>query len=119
PSNYSRHFLINREPLQSSLQRAAILTSDKFRGLRIQLENDQMKISTSNTEQEEAREDLQIEYVYEHYEVGNNVNYQLDVLSNLRTDEMRWSVHPDANASVLVTVPEQESFQYVVMPMRI
>lgn len=119
PSNYSRHFLIGREQLQSSLQRAAILTSDKFRGVRIQLEKDQMKISATNTEQEEAREDLQIEYAYEPLDVGFNVNYLLDVLSNLRTDEVRWSVHPDANASVLVTIPEHESFQYVVMPMRI
>src|SRR5690625_7136958 len=78
-----------------------------------------MKISATNTEQEEAREDLQIEYAYEPLDVGFNVNYLLDVLSTLRTDEVRWSVHPDANASVLVTIPEHESFQYVVMPMRI
>ncbi len=119
PANYSRHFLIHREQLQSSLQRAAILTSDKFRGVRIQLEKNQMKISATNTEQEEAREDLQIEYSYEPLDVGFNVNYLLDVLSNLRTEEVRWSVHPDANASVLITTPEQEAFKYVVMPMRI
>jgi len=119
PQNYSRHFLIGRERLQGSLQRAALLTSDKFRGVRIQLENNQMKISATNTEHEEAREDLAIDYSFEALDVGFNVSYLIDVLSHLRADEVRWSVHPDANASILVTHPEQEPFKYVVMPMRI
>src|SRR5690625_6680240 len=72
PQNYSRHFLIGRERLQGSLQRAALLTSDKFRGVRIQLENNQMKISATNTEHEEAREDLAIDYSFEDLDVGFN-----------------------------------------------
>lgn len=119
PTDYSRHFSINRQRLQGSLQRAAILTSDKFRGIRVQLDSHQMKISASNSEQEEAREELAVDYSFEPLDVGFNVNYLLDVLTNIRAEEVCWSVHPDANASVLITMPKQESFKYVVMPMRI
>ncbi|HLS22249.1 MAG TPA: DNA polymerase III subunit beta [Paenalcaligenes sp.] len=119
PQNYSRHFNLDRARFQGSLQRAAILTSDKFRGIRVQLENNHMKVSATNAEQEEVREELEVEYAHEPLDVGFNVNYLLDVLSNVRSEEIRWSVHPDANASVLITLPEEESFKYVVMPMRI
>jgi len=119
PQNYSRHFNIERERLQGGLQRVAILTSDKFKGIRVQLEQQQMKISATNTEQEEAREELEVDYSFEPLDVGFNVNYLLDVLNNVRTDEVRWSIQPDANASVLITLPDNDAFKYVVMPMRI
>lgn len=119
PTSYTRHFVMNREALQGSLQRAAILTTDKLRGVRIQLGENQMKISASNAEQEEAREELEVDYAYESLDVGFNVSYLLDVLANTKTQDIRWSVQPDSNASVLVTLPEEDAFKYVVMPMRI
>ncbi|GHC56346.1 DNA polymerase III subunit beta [Alcaligenes pakistanensis] len=119
PSNYTRHFDVSREVLQGSLQRAAILTTDKLRGVRLQLSQNQLKISASNAEQEEAVEELDIDYEHESLDVGFNVSYLLDVLASIKDETVRWSVQPDANASVLMTLPEQEEFKYVVMPMRI
>jgi DNA polymerase-3 subunit beta len=119
PTTYTRHFLVNREALQGSLQRAAILTTDKFKGVRLQLAQNLMKISSSNTEQEEAHEELDIDYGHEPLEVGFNVRYLLDVLANVKTDHVKWSVMPDQNASAVITLPDDDEFKYVVMPMRI
>src|SRR5690606_39949579 len=89
PPNYPRHFVISREALQGSLQRAAILTPDKFKGVRLQLAQNQMKISSSNAEQEEAQEELDIDYGHEALDVGFNVGYLLDVLSNVKTENVQ------------------------------
>jgi len=119
PTNYTRHFDVSREALQGSLQRAAILTTDKFKGVRLQLGQNQLKISSSNAEQEEAQEELDIDYAHEPLDVGFNVSYLLDVLANVKVEQLRWSVMPDANASALITLPGDDQFKYVVMPMRI
>ena len=119
PSNYTRHYSISREALQGSLQRAAILTTDKLKGVRLQLSDNQLKISSSNAEQEEAQEELDIDYSHEPLDVGFNVSYLLDVLANVKTETIQWSVQPDVNASALITSPDDDQFKYVVMPMRI
>ncbi|MBB5216618.1 DNA polymerase III subunit beta [Parapusillimonas granuli] len=119
PSNYTRHFTVSREALQGSLQRAAILTTDKLKGVRLQLSDNQLRISSSNAEQEEAQEELDIDYGHEPLDVGFNVSYLLDVLANVKTETIRWSVQPDVNASALITSPDDDQFKYVVMPMRI
>ena len=119
PSNYTRHFSVNRETLQGSLQRAAILTTDKLKGVRLQLSDNQLKISSTNAEQEEAQEEIDIDYAHEPLDVGFNVSYLLDVLANVKTETIQWSVQPDVNASALITSPEDDQFKYVVMPMRI
>jgi DNA polymerase-3 subunit beta len=119
PTSYTRHFNVNREALQGSLQRAAILTTDKSKGVRLQLAQNQLRISSTNTEQEEAQEELDIDYGHEPLDVGFNVSYLLDVLGNVKTEEIQWSVVPDQNASALITLPDDEQFKYVVMPMRI
>ncbi|MBF6617209.1 DNA polymerase III subunit beta [Pollutimonas thiosulfatoxidans] len=119
PNNYTRHFSINREALQGSLQRAAILTTDKLKGVRLQLSDNQLRISSTNAEQEEALEELDIDYAHEPLDVGFNVSYLLDVLANVKTDAITWSVQPDVNASALITSPDDDQFKYVVMPMRI
>lgn len=119
PSGYTRHFDINREKVLSSLQRAAILTTEKIKGVRIQLSNNILKITSSNTEQEQAQEELEVEYSFEPLDMGFNVNYLIDVLSNLKNDVVRLSVQPDINSSTLISLPDDENFKYVVMPMRI
>ena len=119
PTNYTRHFLINREALQGSLQRAAILTTDKLKGVRLQLGENLLKISSSNAEQEEAQEEIDVDYSHEALDVGFNVSYLLDALANVKVDTVCWSVQPDANASALITLPDDDNFKYVVMPMRI
>ncbi|WP_066456195.1 DNA polymerase III subunit beta [Castellaniella caeni] len=119
PTGYTRHVLIAREALQASLQRAAILTTDKLKGVRLQLGDNLLRISSSNAEQEEAREELEVDYAQESLDVAFNVTYLLDVLGNVKTNEICWSVQPDVNASVLITLPDDDEFKYVVMPMRI
>ncbi len=119
PTGYTRHFSISREALQASLQRAAILTTDKLKGVRLQLADHLLRISSSNAEQEEAREELEVDYASEPLDVAFNVGYLLDVLGNVKADTIRWSVQPDVNASVLLTLPDDDEFKYVVMPMRI
>ena len=118
PTNYSRHFWsaakLYRQP-------ATRRHSDhgQVQGVRLQLAQNQMKISSSNAEQEEAQEEIDIDYGHEPLDVGFNVGYLLDVLSNVKVDNIQWSVMPDANASALITLPEDDQFKYVVMPMRI
>ncbi|WP_041571755.1 DNA polymerase III subunit beta [Candidatus Kinetoplastidibacterium blastocrithidiae] len=119
PINYPISFSISREIFQGSLQRVAILTNDKFKGVRFHFDVDNLKISSSNTDHEEAQEELEIEYKGNVFDVGFNVNYLLDVISNLKSDNLIWSITPDSNASVLITVPDNPNFKYVVMPMRI
>ncbi|TCT02338.1 DNA polymerase III subunit beta [Paralcaligenes ureilyticus] len=119
PNNYTRHFSVSREILQGSLQRAAILTTDKLKGVRVQLADNQLKISSSNAEQEEAQEEIDVDYAHEPLDVGFNVSYLLDVLANVKADAIQWSVQPDVNASALITLPDDDQFKYVVMPMRI
>jgi DNA polymerase-3 subunit beta len=119
PTNYTRHFDVSREVLQGSLQRAAILTTDKFRSVRLQLGQNLLKISSTNAEQEEAQEEIDIDYSHEALDVGFNVSYLLDFLANVKAETIRWSIMPDANASALITLPDDDAFKYVVMPMRI
>jgi len=118
PNGYTKHFPIAREALQRSLQRAAILTTDKFKGVRMQMADHVLKISASNAEQEEAQEELEIDFGFEPLDIGFNVSYLLDVLGNLKAETVQWSVG-DANSSALITLPDNSDFKYVVMPMRI
>jgi len=119
PNDYTRHFDVSREALLGSMQRAAILTTDKLRSVRFQIGDNALIASSTNAEQEEALEEIDIDYNDEPLDVGFNVSYLLDFLSNLKDDTVRWSVRPDSNASALLTLPDDSTFQYVVMPMRI
>ena len=107
-----------RTALLSCLQRAAILTNDKFRGLRVVLESGGMKIISSNSEQEEAQEELEVDYAGDALELGFNVTYLLDVLNNLSVDEVEIHLN-EPMSSALFTVPGNDQFKAVVMPMRI
>ena len=118
PSGYKKHVVISREVLAGSLARASILTSDKFRGVRLTLAPGVMKIQTSNAEQEEAVEELEVDYAAEALDIGFNVNYLQDVLGNLKTGDVQLDFG-DSNTSALLTVPGDTTFKYVVMPMRI
>jgi DNA polymerase-3 subunit beta len=118
PTGYSKSFEISREAWAGSLTRASILTSEKFKGVRFSLTPGSLKIQTSNAEQEEATEELDLDYSGEPLEVGFNVTYLLDALSNLKTETVR-AEFGDSNSSALLCVPGDDSFKYVVMPMRI
>jgi DNA polymerase-3 subunit beta len=118
PQNQPKSLRLNRVGLLQSLQRAAILTSDKFRGVRWVLSDGTLKIICSNTEQEEAQEEIDVDYKGDSLDIGFNVSYLLDVLNNLDVEEVSCELG-DANSSALITIPGKEDFKYVVMPMRI
>jgi DNA polymerase III subunit beta len=118
PKGHKNHVTLGRTPLLSSLQRAAILTSEKFKGVRLNIEPGVLRIASSNAEQEEAKEELEIDYGGDQIEIGFNVTYLMDALANMDQDMVTLSLQ-DSSSSALFTVPEQSGFKYVVMPMRI
>ncbi|NWG74926.1 MAG: DNA polymerase III subunit beta [Rubrivivax sp.] len=118
PKAHKNAVTLGRAPLLAALQRAAILTSDKFKGVRVNVEPGVMRIASSNAEQEEAKEEIEIDYAGDAIEIGFNVTYLIDVLANTGAEMVRIELQ-DANASALITVPDQPGFKYVVMPMRI
>jgi DNA polymerase-3 subunit beta len=118
PSNHSNLLSVSRLPLLHSLQRVAILSNEKFRGVRLVLSKGGLRIVCSNNEQEEAQEELEVEYQGEPLDIGFNVSYLLDALNNLSGDQVH-CLFGDANSSMLLTQPEVPGYKYVVMPMRI
>ncbi len=118
PTANKHTFSLPRLTLQQALQRVAILSNEKFRGVRWTLTAGQLRIACTNTEQEEAFEELEISYQGEALDIGFNVTYLLDVLANLSSENVICSFG-DANSSVLITIAEDADFRYVVMPMRI
>ena len=118
PRNPGQMLVGDRETLRHAFQRAAILSNEKYRCVRLSLEGDQMKIEANNPEQEEAEEIVAIEYGGDLLEIGFNVAYLQDVLSVLETDSVRLSV-ADANSSALIEAPGVDDSLYVVMPMRL
>ena len=118
PKNHKNSVTLGRAPLLASLQRAAILTSEKFKGVRVNLEPGSLRIASSNAEQEEAKEELEIDYGGDSIEIGFNVVYLIDALTNMNVEMIKMELQ-DTNSSALITVPDQVGFKYVVMPMRI
>jgi DNA polymerase-3 subunit beta len=118
PSGYTKSFIIGRETWLHALQRVAILTSDKFKGVRFILSDRSVKITSTNADQEEAQDEIEVDYDQEALDIGFNVSYLLDVLNNLKCENIQVSVG-DSNSSALITLPENNDFKYVVMPMRI
>ena len=118
PATLKNHMKVGRQTLMQAMQRAAILTNEKFRGVRVVLGDNSLKLVAANAEQEEAQEEVEVDYTGDAIDVGFNVGYLLDVLNNIHADEIQWSFN-DANSSALITLPGNDRFKYVVMPMRI
>jgi len=118
PLDNDKLFLISRLDFLHALQRAAILANEKFRGVRLVLKAGSLSILCTNSEQEEAEEELEIAYDGGSLEIGFNINYLLDVLTNLSVDTLQLAFG-DGNRSALVTIPDNPDFKYIVMPMRI
>ena len=118
PIGADREVRIDREVLRAALQRAAILSNEKFRGVRWVLAEGSLKIVSSNAEQEEAHEELEVKYSGDALDIGFNVNYLLDVLNNVAGEEIECAFG-DAASSALITYAAEKDFKYVVMPMRI
>lgn len=120
PENNTKQFNINRLNFLQGLQRVAILSnaSEKFRGVRLIISNGTLSIVCKNSEQEEAQDNLEIEYNQDTIDISFNITYLLDVLNNLNSDSVQCAFE-NANSSTLITIPENEHFKYVVMPMRL
>jgi DNA polymerase III subunit beta len=118
PSSHKKHIAIPRATLLQSLQRTSILSNEKFRGVRWVLTANSLKIVCTNAEQEEAEEELEVDYSGEPLDIGFNITYLVDVLNNLSVETVDCAM-ADANSSMLLTIPGDKTFKYVVMPMRI
>jgi len=118
PTTHQKKIQVDRVLLQQALQRASILSNEKIRGVRLLLTKDSLAVVCSNNEQEEAQEELEVAYNSEALDIGFNIAYLLDVLNHLSVDQVECHFG-DSNSSLLITVPEQDDFKYVVMPMRI
>lgn len=115
---YNNHLKMDRVMVQQALQRAAILSNEKFRGVRFVLTEKNLSIISSNSEHEEAQEEIETDYHGEAIDIGFNVNYLMDGLNNIGGDSAIFSFG-DPNSSILITTQENQEFRYVVMPMRI
>jgi DNA polymerase III subunit beta len=118
PIGHQNTFTVNRVGVLTAMQRASILSNEKYRGIRMVLSNNNLKLISTNTEQEEAEEELEIDYAKDGLDIGFNVTYLIDVLNNVSDENINFSF-ADANSSCLITVPNDDNYKYVVMPMRI
>ena len=118
PVGHQNTFSVNRLTVLTAMQRASILSNEKYRGIRMVLSNNNLKLISTNTEQEEAEEELEIDYIKDALDIGFNVTYLIDVLNNVNDETIKFSF-ADANSSCLITIPNDENYKYVVMPMRI
>jgi DNA polymerase-3 subunit beta len=118
PTQHKNRLQVGREPLRQALLRAAILSNEKFRGVRWVLADGSLKIVSSNAEQEEAHEELEVGYAGDALDIGFNVNYLLDVLNNVAGTEVECAFG-DSSSSALISYASEKDFKYVVMPMRI
>jgi DNA polymerase-3 subunit beta len=112
---------LDRDRLKQGLSRAAILSSEKHRGVRLHLEPGWMRIVANNPEQEEAEEVLELDYQGENFEIGFNASYLLDVLNTVPSGMVRMTLQ-DANCSALIESQEETAplkSVYVVMPLRL
>lgn len=118
PIGADREVLLDREVLRAALQRAAILSNEKYRGVRVEVSPGQLKISAHNPEQEEAQEEVEAETAVDGLAIGFNVTYLLEALTALR-DEYVVIQMRDANSSALVRGADSQHARHVVMPLRL
>ena len=118
PRNPDKTVIGGRDELRQAFTRTAILSNEKYRGVRLTLSDGSMQIVANNPEQEEAEEVVNVEYQGDSLEIGFNVSYLLDVLGVLANEKVKLSLS-DPNSSALLEEPENGDSLYVVMPMRL
>ena len=118
PTSLSTHLLVDRLAFFDILARTAILTNEKFRGVRLNVESGIMRVTSHNPEQEEAVDEMEVEYAGGGIEIGFNVGYLMDALRAMETDQVDFGLQ-DANSSCTVQAPEDDGTLYLVMPMRL
>ncbi|MEP7247681.1 MAG: DNA polymerase III subunit beta [Gammaproteobacteria bacterium] len=118
PANPTKLVEADREVLRQALQRTAILSNEKYRGIRLVVKPDLLTLQAHNPEQEEAEDTIEVAYTGDELEVGFNVNYLLDALAAIETEKVEIGL-TDANSSCLIRAPGTTNARYVVMPMRL
>ena len=118
PRDSSNEVRSDRTVLRGGLQRTAILSNEKYRGIRLIIRDDALVLQAHNPEQEEAEEELEVSYKGDDIEIGFNVNYLLDAIGAVDGEEVALSV-VDSNSSCLIRAPGQDDCKFVVMPMRL
>jgi DNA polymerase III subunit beta len=118
PAAGDKRLRAEREELRQALTRASILSNEKYRGVRFEMSDGRLRVLAHNPEQEEAEEELEVDYVGEPLDIGFNVGYLLDALGAVACPRVELSL-TDANSSCLVQGEEPEGCKYVVMPMRL
>lgn len=118
PATQSKKLKVLRAPFRETLNRAAILSNEKYRGVRFGLASGLMTITAHNPEQEEAQEEVAVDYNGEGMEIGFNVNYISEAVGALDNEDIEFCLN-DPNSSCLLRVPGNTKHLYVVMPMRL
>lgn len=118
PRQSGKQVVADRETLRQALARAAILSNEKYRGVRIEFSSGKLRALVSNPEQEEAEEEIEVDYQGDLFEIGFNVSYMLEALNAVREDKVRLGL-TDANSSCLLQGLEDKATRYVIMPMRL
>ncbi len=118
PAEQNKKVQIDRDTLKEALIRVAILSNEKYRGVRFNFDKGSMKVTAHNPEQEEAQEELSVQYSGDSIEIGFNVNYVSDAVSALSAGNVEIGLS-DANSSCTLRTPKDKTTQYIVMPMRL
>jgi DNA polymerase-3 subunit beta len=118
PRNGDKVFVADKLALKQVLSRAAILSNEKFKGVRLNFNTNELKITANNPEQEQAEEIIEIEFPYPPLEIGFNVSYVLDVLNAIKDDQVKFTL-ADGQSSVIIEGAQNNDATYVVMPMRL
>ncbi len=118
PLDLNQQLIINKDKLKETLQRISILCNEKYRGIRLTLENNTLNIQANNPHQEEAEEEIIVDFDQTKIDIGFNVIYLIDVLNVIDTENVK--IHlKDANSSCVLSNDDNDDFKYVVMPMRL
>ncbi len=118
PASPPRHVRPTAKLLRRALQRTAILSNEKYRGIRLIARPELLVIQAHNPEQEEAEDQVEVAYSGEEVEIGFNVNYLLDALGAIESEQVEIGL-TDSNSSCLIHAPGVTDTRYVVMPMRL
>lgn len=118
PGKQSKKIHLDRNLFRETLSRVAILSSEKYRGVRLTLNPKSLRLTAHNPEQEEAQEEISIEYAGEGMEIGFNVNYMMEAISALPSEQVEFGLN-DPNSSCTLISPGTTYPQYVIMPMRL
>ena len=118
PTGQTKKIALDKQSFRQAIQRVSILSNEKYKGIRIGLDNNVMNISAHNPEQEEAQEEVAVDYPYEAMEIGFNSTYIVDAANALPGDKVDLGL-ADSNSSGTLTSAQDVKTIYVVMPMRL